>query len=142
MTSAPLFHGKILTFARTLLISERCARIFCLILPISPEKRETTSYCRTSLCLLISRILAKPINFDSEVRPMVSESHILLTVSTLRQFQVNQGYVKIREKQHTEQQHINTSQFRNYLTSHYSVMKNAENGRLIYDNKRCSYPLS
>jgi len=73
---------------------------------------------------------------------MVSESHILLTVSTLRQFQVNQGYVKIREKQHTEQQHINTSQFRNYLTSHYSVMKNAENGRLIYDNKRCSYPLS
>ena len=73
---------------------------------------------------------------------MVSESHILLTVSILRQFQVNQGYVKIREKQQTEQQHINTSQFHNYLTAHYSSMKNAENSRLIYAEKHCYYPPS
>ena len=73
---------------------------------------------------------------------MVSESHILLTVSILRQFQVNQGYVKIREKQQTEQQHINTSQFHNYLTAHYSSMKNAENSRLIYAEKHCYSPPS
>lgn len=66
-TSAPLFHGKVLTFARTSLKNEKCARIFCLILPISPEKRKTTSYCRVPLCLFISRILAKAVNFDSEV---------------------------------------------------------------------------
>ena len=73
---------------------------------------------------------------------MVSESHILLTVSTLRRSQENQVYVKRREKQQTEQQHINTSQFHNYLTSHYSFMKYAENGRLIYAEKRCYYPTS
>lgn len=69
---------------------------------------------------------------------MVSESHILLTVNTLIRLQENQVYVKRREKQQTEQQHINTSQFHNYLTSHYSFMKYAENGRLIYAEKRCS----
>ena len=54
----------------------------------------------------------------------------------------NLVYVKRREKQQTEQQHINTSQFHNYLTPHYSFMKYAENGRLIYAEKRCYHPPS
>ena len=47
-------------------------------------------------------------------------------------------YVRRLEKQQTEQQHIKTSQFDNYLTSHYSFMKYAENGRLICAEKRCA----
>ena len=112
------------------------------MLPISPEKRKTTSYCRASLCLFISRILVKPISFDSEVRPKTPESHIILTVNILRSTQRNQAYVKRREKQQTEQQPINTSQYHNYPTAHYSFMKNAENSRLIYAEKRCYHPPS
>lgn len=106
------------------------------------EKRKTTSYCRVSLCLFISRILTKPVNFDSEVRAMTPEIHIVLIVITLRSTQENQSYVKRQEKQQTEQQHIKTSQFDNYLTSLYSFMKYAENGRLICAEKRCSVPPS
>lgn len=69
---------------------------------------------------------------------MTPEIHIVLIVITLRSTQVNQSYVKKQEKQHAEQQYIKTSQFDNYLTSHYSFMKNAENGRLIYAEKHCS----
>ena len=111
-------------------------------MPISSEKRKTTSHCKVSLCLFISRILVKPINFDSKVRPMVSESHIILTVSTLRRIQENQSCVKRQEKQQTEQQHIKTSMYTNYPTSHYSFTKNAENSRLICAEKRWSVPLS
>lgn len=93
------------------------------MLLISPEKRKTTSYCRASLCLFISRILVKPISFDSEVRPKTPESHIILTVNTLRRIQGSRAYVKRREKQQREQQHINTSQYHNYPTAHYSFMK-------------------
>ena len=111
-------------------------------MPISPEKRKTTSYCRVWLCLFISRILVKPVNFDSELRATTSEIHIVLIVIILQSTQENQSYVKRQEKQHTEQQHIKTSQFHNYPTFHYSFMKNAENSRLICAEKRWSVPPS
>ena len=136
--SAPLFRGKILTFARTTLRNEKCARIFCLRLPISPEKRKTTSYCRVSLCLFISRIHVKPFNFLSRVRANGKNPHTILIIKQLRYTKENLVYIKRQEKQHAEQQSIKTSQFDNYLTPHYFFMKNAENGRLIYAEKRCS----
>lgn len=67
---------------------------------------------------------------------MTSESHIVLTVIILRCLQENQSCVKRQEKQQTEQQHIKASLYTNYPTSHYSFTKNAENGRLIYAEKR------
>jgi len=140
--SAPLFRGKILTFARTTLRNEKCARIFCLRLPISPEKRKTTSYCRVSLCLFISRIHVKPFNFLSRVRANGKNPHTILIIKQLRYTKENLVYIKRQEKQHAEQQSIKTSQFDNYLTPHYFFMKNAENGRLIYAEKRCSVPPS
>lgn len=107
-------------------------------MPISPEKRKTTSYCRVSLCLFISRILAKPVNFDSKVRTMTLENNIVLIINTLRYILENQSYVKRQEKQQREQQYIKTSLYTNYPTSHYSFMKYAENSRLICAEKRCS----
>lgn len=73
---------------------------------------------------------------------MTPEIHIVLIVIILRSTQENQSYVKRQEKQQTEQQYIKTSQFDNYLTSLYSFMKYAENGRLICAEKRCSVPPS
>ncbi len=67
---------------------------------------------------------------------MTSEIHIILIVIILRSTQENQSYVKRQEKQQTEQLHIKTSLYANYPTSHYSFMKNAENSRLIYAEKR------
>lgn len=115
---------------------------FCLIMPISPEKRETTSYCRVSLCLFISRIYVKPFNFLSRVRAKGRNPHTILIIRRLIHAKGNLVYVKRQEKQQTEQQHIKTSLFDNYLTSHYSFMKYAENGRLICAEKRCSVPPS
>lgn len=73
---------------------------------------------------------------------MISESHIVLIVSILRHMKENLVYVKRREKQQTEQQYIKTSLYTNYPTSHYFFMKYAENGRLIYAEKRCYHPPS
>ena len=106
------------------------------------EKRKTTSYCRVSLCLFISRIYVKPFNFLSRVRAKHRNRDTILIIRQLRQTKRNLVYVKRQEKQQTKQQSIKTSRFHNYLTSHYSFMKNAENSRLICAEKRWSVPPS
>ena len=111
-------------------------------MPILPEKRKTSSYCGVSLCLFISRIYVKPFNFLSRVRAKFRNRHTILIIKQLIHTKENLVYVKRQEKQHAEQQHIKTSLFDNYLTSHYSFMKYAENGRLICAEKRCSVPPS
>lgn len=111
-------------------------------MPILPEKRKTSSYCGVSLCLFISRIYVKPFNFLSRVRAKYRNRHTILIIKQLIHTKENLVYIKRQEKQQTEQQHIKTSLYTNYPTSHYSFMKYAENGRLIYDNKRCSVPPS
>lgn len=70
------------------------------------------------------------------VRAKYKKSYTILTIKQLRHTKGNLVYVKRQEKQHAEQQHIKTSLFDNYLTSHYSFMKNAENSRHICAEKR------
>jgi len=78
----------------------------------------------------------------SRVRANGKNPHTILIIKQLRYTKENLVYIKRQEKQHAEQQSIKTSQFDNYLTPHYFFMKNAENGRLIYAEKRCSVPPS
>ncbi len=70
------------------------------------------------------------------VRAKYKKSYIILIIKQLRYTKGNLVYVKRQEKQQTEQQHIKTSLYTNYPTSHYSFMKYAENSRLICAEKR------